>query len=392
MHGLKIAYVATIDYSLRVFFSNRLKELLESGYDVVGISSNGPDVAALEAVGIRHISVPMTRNFNPFADLISLFRLYKVMKREGFPIVHTHTPKACLLGQLAARMAGVPVVLSTVHGFYFHENMSMSRRRFYKVAEKVAAGLSDVVFLVSDEDAKTAVTEGICPEEKIRKLGGIGVDIGRFARANVDPLIIQQAREELGIKNESPVVGFVGRLMVEKGIIELLKAGRLILDRFPDARFLFVGPTHAEKKDALTPEIAHAYGMAESCVFTGARFDLPELYSLMDVFVLPSHREGFPMTVMEASAMGLPSVVTDVRGCREAVVDGQNGLIVPLGDVPALAEAIGDLLGNPEKARRLGCAGRRIAEERFDEQRVFNIVKFEYKRLLGAKGLVATSN
>jgi glycosyltransferase involved in cell wall biosynthesis len=148
-----------------------------------------------------------------------------------------------------------------------------------------------------------------------------------------------------------------------------------------------VGPFDEEKPDALTPAVAQAYGLHEACIFTGRRDDMPQLYRLMDVLVLPSHREGFPRTPMEASLMGVPAVVTNVRGCREAVEDGKNGLVVPLGDVEALAQAILRIFRDPGLAQRLGAAGQRLARERFDERKVFQIVRGEYARLLQARGL-----
>jgi glycosyltransferase involved in cell wall biosynthesis len=151
--------------------------------------------------------------------------------------------------------------------------------------------------------------------------------------------------------------------------------------------FLFVGSIDPSKPDAIRPETAEEYGIADVCHFLGSRRDLPELYALMDVFVLASHREGFPRTPMEASAMRVPCVLTDIRGCREAVEDGHNGFLVPLGDVQALADRIVELLKDGEQRRKMGEEGRRIALERFDERIVFEKVKAEYARLLQEKGL-----
>jgi glycosyltransferase involved in cell wall biosynthesis len=171
--------------------------------------------------------------------------------------------------------------------------------------------------------------------------------------------------------------------------LELLQAARIVLEIVPAARFLLIGPLDPDKPDALTPETARDYGVAEACIFTGMRQDMPELYALMNVFVLPSHRESFPRSPMEASAMGVPCVVTDVPGCRETVEHGRNGLLVPLGDVHALAEAIIELLTDGEKAQLMGKEGRRMALERFDERQVFDKVRTEYARLLLHKGLAA---
>ncbi len=180
-------------------------------------------------------------------------------------------------------------------------------------------------------------------------------------------------------------MGFVGRLVKEKGILELLCAAQIVLQQIPETRFLIIGPVDESKSDALTPRIAERYGVSEHCIFTGMRQDMPVLYSLMDVFVLPSHREGFPVSVMEASAIGLPCIVTNVRGCREAIEDKYNGLVVPLGDVRALTDAILDLLTNRDKAQKMAENGKQVALRNFDERRVFKTVETEYGRLIKAK-------
>ena len=388
MKKVKVAHIATIDVSLRTLLLNQMRSLQEAGYEIVGISSPGPYVAEIRAAGIRHIPVPMTRRVTPFRDLLSLYRLYRVLRGERFTIVHVHTMKPILLGQLAARLAGVPIVLSTIHGFYFHDHMRPAKRRFFIMLEKWAAMFSDLMLSQNSEDIQTAVRERICPAEKIKHLGN-GIDVGRFHRARLNRQVLERKRGDLGLR-EGSVVGFVGRLVAEKGILELLSAARTVLQRIPSTQFLIIGPIDHEKADALTPEIARAYGVEDACVFTGARDDIQDLYALMDILVLPSHREGFPRAPMEASAMGVPCVVTNIRGCRETVEQGRNGVLVPLGDVPALAAAIVDLLARPEQARHMGDEGRRMAIERFDEQRVFEKVRAEYAGLLATKGLVAS--
>jgi glycosyltransferase involved in cell wall biosynthesis len=182
-------------------------------------------------------------------------------------------------------------------------------------------------------------------------------------------------------------VGFVGRLVQENGLLEFLQAARIIRRELPDARFLIVGPEDSVKKDAVSPQASLEHGVAEACTFAGQREDMPELYALMDVFVLPSHREGFPRAPMEASAMGVPCVVTDVRGCREAVEHGRNGLRIPLGDVQGLAASILALLRDPFSRQRMSEEGRQLALQRFDEQLVFAKVKANYLGLLTRGGV-----
>lgn len=383
---IKIAHITTVDLSLRYLLLNQLRSLQAEGYHVTGISSPGPDVPTVQSAGIRHIALPMTRSMTPLADLRALNRLVQVMRRERFTVVHTHTPKPGLLGQLAARIAGVPIVVNTLHGFYFHDGMKPALRHFYIMLEKIAAGCSDRILSQNAEDIATAQRTGICTEQQITYLGN-GIDIRRFDRNRITAARQETLRHELQLDPAHPVIGFVGRLVAEKGIHELLQAAKTLLTSHPKTQFLFVGPIDTEKGDAVTPAVAAAYGIEQACIFTGIRQDMPELYALMDLFVLPSHREGFPRAPMEAAAMGVPCIATDIRGCREAVIHGQNGLLTPLGDVGALAQAMVTLLNNPTQAIALGQAGRRLAEERFDEALVFEQVKRTYRELLSAKGI-----
>jgi glycosyltransferase involved in cell wall biosynthesis len=383
---IKVAHVTTIALSLRYLLLDQLRSLQGAGYDVLGVSALGPEVGFLEAAGIRHIAAPLTRSVTPVADLRAFWRLVRIMRRERFTIVHCHTPKAELLGQVAARLAGVPIVVDTFRGIYYRQQMHPLWRRLFLLMARLAAGRADVVLSQSRAQMELVVREGICGRDKIRFLGN-GIDLARFDRRRLDGGEVAQVRQELGLPPGAPVVGFVGRLVAEKGVPELLAAGRTVREQVPGTHFLFVGPLDGEKADALTPEAARAYGVADACVFAGLRQDMPQLYALMDLFVLPSHRESFPRSPLEAAAMEVPCVATDIPGCREAVEDGVNGLLVPAGNVQALAGAIIRLLADGAMAQRMGRAGRRLAEERFDERMVFARVKDEYARLLQEKGL-----
>jgi glycosyltransferase involved in cell wall biosynthesis len=388
---LRVAHITTVDQSLRYLLLNQMRSIAQAGYEVTGISAPGSDVPVIESMGIRHIAVPLTRRLTPFADLRALVHLYRIFRREQFTIVHTHTPKPGLLGQLAARMAGVPVVVNTVHGFYFHEHMPRLWREFYITMERIAARCSDLVLSQSREDLDTAIRLGICPRERIQLLGN-GIDIQRFDRNRVDPATLAHLRSTLGLPPDVPVIGFVGRLVVEKGILELALAVQQVQSRFGPVTLLIVGGVDREKPDALIPDDIRAACGAASCVFAGVRQDMPDMYALMDIFALPSYREGFPRAPMEASAMGVPCVVTNVRGCREAVEHERNGLIVPLRDVDALAEALIRLLRDHDRRRAMGDAGRRMAREQFDERLVFQRVLAAYHRLLHEKGVQASES
>jgi glycosyltransferase involved in cell wall biosynthesis len=384
---VKVAHVTTVGISLYGLLLNQMRSLREEGYEIVAISSPDSFAPAIKAAGVRHIGVPITRNITPIADLVSLWRLCRVMRRERFAIVHTHTPKAGLLGQLAARLAGVPLVVNTVHGFYLHSGMGPVARRIYLLLEKLAATCSDRILSQNAEDIEIAVRERVCRREKIKFLGN-GIDLTQFDPGAVSVENTQRLRAELGLQYDAPVVGFVGRLAAKrKGFADFLAAAQEISSHVPECQFLVVGESDRGKADAFEASAAGAHGIAQPCVFAGQRknSELPAFYKLMNVLVLPSIFEGLPRAVMEASAMGVPSVVTDVKGNREAVLDGWNGLVVPLGDVRALAAAVVRLLIDKELAARISSKCRPMALERFDEQSVFAIVKSEYQRLLSQK-------
>lgn len=392
MNGLKVAHVANIDTMVGNLLLNQLLSLKEAGYAVTALAVPGPHVGRIEAAGIPFIPFSMTRNFTPFADLASLWELYRIMRRERFTIVHTHNPKPGLLGQLAARMAGVPVIVNTLHGLYFHENMPAFKRKFYISMEKIAARCSDFILSQNAEDMETCVAEGICSPNKIRELGN-GVDLTRFDPQSLRPEDVARQRARLGIPHDARVVGFVGRLAAKrKGILDFLQAGELLAQRVPNVRFLIIGDADHGKPDAVEPEVAQQYSIGPLCHFLGTRpnAELPSLYAMMDVLVLPSLFEGLPRVLIEASAMGVPSVASNVKGNREAVLHQRTGLLVPWADPRALSEAMADVLSDREKARRMGMAAREFALERFDERHVFSKIKAEYARLLGKRAAAET--
>lgn len=383
---IKVAHVTTIAASLDLLLKRQLVAISNAGYDVVGISASGPSVAKLEAAGIPHLAAPFVRKstLDPFADLQVFAHLVRMFRRERFTIVHTHTAKPDLYAAMAARAAGVPIVITTLHGFYFHDRMPALRRRMFANLARVGMTCADFVLSQNAEDIDTAVREKLCPPRKLALLGN-GIDLTRFDRARLVPAELVTLRSSLGLPADALVVGFAGRLVEEKGVRELFAAFRKVRANYPRAYLLLVGPFDREKQDAIDESTAAQFGISDRTVFAGYRDDVAELMALMDVFVLPSHREGFPRTVMEASAMGVPVIATDIRGCRAAVEPERSGLLVPPQDPEALASALGEMLGSTRLRERMGQAGRALAVERFDERRVFAIVLDTYRRLLAEK-------
>ncbi len=380
--GVRIAHVTTVDLSLRYLLLNQLVSFRDAGLDVTGISSPGPDVATLEDAGIRHVAVPMTRAFSPLRDLVALLSLARALRREKFTMVHTHTPKGGLLGQYAALLAGVPLRVHTIHGLYFPAHASRRLRWAFVMLERVTMAFSAHNFSQNPEDVPLAIAERISRPEKLEFIGN-GIDVREFDPQRRSIAHRTAIRESLGLTRDDLVVGTVGRLVREKGYQELLLAARIVRERCCNVRFLIVGGPEPQKPDAITPELARELGVTDVVRFLGHRNDVADLYSIMDVFALPSYREGFPRAPMEAAASGVPVVVTDVRGCRETVARGETGYMVPARDPEALAGAILALLEDQRLRERFGAAGREKAVREFDERIVFQRILRTYERLLG---------
>jgi glycosyltransferase involved in cell wall biosynthesis len=379
--GVRLAHMTTVDLSLRFLLLNQLRAFREEGFEVVGISAPGPWVRELEAEGFAHLAVPaLQRRWAPLADVRALVALVAVLRRHRPTIVHTHTPKAGVLGRVAARLAGVPIVVNTVHGFYAAEGPAL-RRRFFLLLERIAARCSHFEFCQSDEDLTTLRRLGVVAADRSDYLGN-GVDLQAFDRQRVDR---EQTRRRLGIDPDAVVVGTVGRLVWEKGYREFFTMAERLSDAAPRTVVLAVGPAEPGKGDGVPSRVVDDLDRRGIVRFLGMRVDMPELYAAMDVFVLPSYREGFPRSAVEAAAMGLPLVLTDIRGCREVVEDGRNGFLVPARDAEALLNRTRRLVQDAALRARFGRASRDRAAAQFDERRIIRATLAVYHRLLAER-------
>lgn len=382
---IKICYVASVDITVRFILLNQLKFLQSQDYEVFVVCSPGEWVDDIAKQGIKVKTIKIKRKlFSPFSDLVALFGLWRYFKKEKFDIVHTHTPKPGLIGQLAAKMAGIPIIVNTIHGLYFQNSSPFLKRKFFILIEKIAAKCSDLIFFVNKEDMKTVVKEGICSDKLIRYFGG-GININKFNPKHFSQPFIDEKKEKLGIKLNQKIVGIVSRLVEEKGYLDLFEAFKNLIIKFPESSLLVVGPKDPEKKDAINPKIVENYGIEKNVMFLGERTDVDEVYSLMDIFVLPSHREGLAVSILEASAMEKPVIATDIRGCRESVDNGKTGILVPIKSPEKLAEAIIYFLENPTIAKEMGKNGRIKVAKEFDELLIFDRMKKEYDRLIQEK-------
>lgn len=369
--------------SLALLLLPQLVAFRDAGFEVLGMSAPGRFVPELEAAGIPHIPLPAaTRAMDLRRDLAALVAVTRQFRRLRPDIVHTHNPKPGVYGRVGARLARVPVVVNTVHGLYAQPGDPWPRRAAVYAAERVAAACSHAELVQNPEDAAVLRRLGV-PARRIRVLGN-GVDLARFDPARFDAAHRRRVRRRLGIGDGEVVAGVVGRLVVAKGYREVFAAARRLRRTVPHVRVVAVGPHEPDKADAITAS-ERAAAEADGVSFLGMRDDIDALYPAFDLYVLASHREGWPRSAMEAAAMGLPVVATDIRGCRQVVDHGDTGLLVPARNPPALAAAIAGLAQDPRRRRRLGRAARSKACREFDDRRQVAITLDTYRRLLGAR-------
>lgn len=381
---IKICYVVSADITIKFLLLSQLKFLIREGYEVYVVCPNGKWIADIKKEGIKVKIIRIKRKISPFYDLISIYRMWSYFKKEKFDIVHTNNPKPGLLGQLAAKMAGIPIIVNTVHGFYFQKNSPLFKRAFFIFIEKIAAKFSDLILFVNREDINTAVEEKICNSKKIKYFGG-GINTDKFDPKKFSKEFVEKKRKKLSIPKGFKAIGITARLVEEKGILDLFGAIKIVLENFSKIILVVVGPKEPDKKDAIDPEIVKEYNIEKNVIFLGERTDMDEIYSLLDMFVLPSYREGLGISILEASAMEKPVVATNIRGCREAVDDGKTGILVPVKNSEKLAEAVFYLLKNPKIAEEMGRSGRMKVIKEFDEELVFNRIKENYEELIRKK-------
>lgn len=370
---LRVMQLCAVDFTVRNFLSPLVRFLMEKGCDVQVACSRGPHFEELRGWGFQMVEIPLRRSKNALSHARAAWALYKHLRKCPVDVLHVHTPIAALIGRVVGRLAGTPVIVYTAHGFYFHDNMPPWKRRAHIAMEWFGALWEDYLFTQSGEDAVTALETGIEKPGRVRRIGN-GVDVtGRFNPERIAPEALDERRRELDLPEGRPVVAMIGRMVREKGYFEFFEAAARIRRESPDALFLCIGDTVTSEHDDAKADILRRVddlGLRDATRFAGLRPDIPELLSLCDVYCLPSWREGMPRSIIEAMAVGKPVVATNIRGCREEVVDGATGFLVPVRDPEALAGAVNYLIQHPEAARRMGQAGQARARILYDENKV----------------------
>ena len=361
--------------------AGRLRGLREAGFDVTLLSSPGEllnSTVAAEKVGC--VAVPVKREIAPLSDLVSLFRLWRVLHRLKPDLVEFSTPKAGLLGVIAARLCRVSVRIYLLRGLKL-ETVQGLKRSLLLVAEKLAAASAHAVVCNSESLRAKVFALGIAPADKLHVLGdgsSRGVDVQRFSPG------VSVVRERLGIPASASVIGFVGRLTRDKGVPELVEVFEAILAVEPEVHLLFAG-WFDEAEDALDGPLRARILRHPRMHYTGFVSDTVAYYRAMDVLALPTWREGFPNAVLEAGASGIPVVTTLATGSRDAVLPEVTGLLIPPGYPEALQEALLRLLRDPALRSRMGAAARAWIIEHYGNDRVVGLTAGFYRKLFEAK-------
>jgi glycosyltransferase involved in cell wall biosynthesis len=330
---------------------------------------------------VRARSIPLTifphllRQVNPYHDIVCLIKLTRFIRQGKFDIVHTHSSKAGILGRLAARLAGAPIIIHTVHGWSFHEHMHPAVRNIYIFFERWIARFTDTLIVVADKDIEKGLKFGIgCREQYTLIRSAIPLD--EFDPTRVDR---EAVRAELGLPSDAYVLGNVGRFSLQKNPLDWVRVAGRVGRLLPECRFLLVGdgPLHSEVKACLVEE-----GILDRTILTGLRRDVPRMMAAMDVFLLTSLWEGLPRVIPQAMAMGLPVIANAVDGSSEAIVPGETGYLCPPGALNDMAEHCVELLKDPVKRLSMGKKGQDYAAKEYDVRQMVAQIDGIYQQLL----------
>lgn len=338
---------------------------------------------------VHTVEIPdLVEQIDPRRDAAALMALVRLMRRESFSVVHTHSAKAGMVGRLAARIARMPVVIHTFHSFPYHDFMSPGRRRLYVQLERAARPLTDAFLAVSPRVAREAVEMRLAPPGSIQVVPS-SVELDHIPDEQPDPAL----RRELGLHPERPIVGTVGRFVFQKAPLDFVRMAAMVAEERPNAQFVMVGDASEESRplEEATRAMAASFGL-DIC-FTGYRDDAPRIAALFDVFVISSLYEGLGRSLTEALASGRPVAATAVNGVPDLIVPGSTGLLAPPGRPGELARCVLWLLAHPEEARLMGEQGRaRVRSSTFSPENMCELLDGTYSRLLGLPRPEGTSH
>lgn len=383
---MKVLHVCALGATAETLLLPQIDYLRSQHLTVDLVCSPDEAVDRLQAQGYTVYPIQIDRKISPVLNVKTIIRLVQLMRAQAYDLVHVHTPIAAVLGRIAAKLAGIPTIVYTSHGLPFHQLTPPLQYRMYFAIEYGCAKITNLILSQNHEDVRTAAQKRLCPDSKLGYLGN-GVDIERFNRNALNPDRQSRLRDELGIPTSAQlIIGTVGRLTRTKGSGYLIEAAAQLVEEFPQLHILVVGGELKSDPEPYYGQLAQKVeqlNLSSQVTFTGDRTDIPELLGLLDIFVLATFaHEGLPRSILEAMAMSLPVVTTDIRGCREAVLSGKTGLIVPPQTTTPLATALKTLLADQDLRTAYGMAGRQRVEMEYDETAVFKRL-FSYYQELG---------
>lgn len=378
----KILRITTVPISLRTLLKGQPK-FMSQHYEVVGVTSSGKEIDdVVKNEDIRVIEVEMTRTISPIKDLISLWKLYKVIKKEKPFIVHSHTPKAGTLGMIASKLAGVPNRLHTIAGLPLLEATG-AKRKLLDTVEKITYACATKIYPNSLGLKDIIIQNRYTKPSKLKVIANgssNGIDVNHFSIENVSAETILVLREELYINESDVVFVFVGRLVTDKGINELIDAFKKLSKDHQNIKLLLVGTLESEL-DPLQGSTLNEIENNKNIINVGWQTDVRPYFAISSILAFPSYREGFPNVVMQAGAMGLPSIVTDINGCNEIIKHGVNGLIIQPKNKNELYLAMQNLIENPNVCIELAKASRQMICDNYQRQVIWEALLQEYKNL-----------
>lgn len=376
----KIIRITTVPASLGILLKGQLK-YLNDHYEVIGVSSSGSQLKDVQQnEGIDTHVVEMTRTISPFKDLISLYKLYKLIKKEKPFIVHTHTPKAGTLGMIAARLARVPNRLHTIAGLPLLEATG-AKRTLLNVVEKITYANATLILPNSFGLFDIVKEHNFTKENKLKvisKGSSNGIDTEHFKRSNISLNSQKELRQNLNISDSDFVFTFVGRLVTDKGINELIDAFSTINKTNQNIKLLLVGTLETEL-DPLEEKTLNTIETNKHIISVGWQTDVRPYFAISDALVFPSYREGFPNVVMQACAMEIASIVTDINGCNEIIEHDKNGIIIQPKSTKDIVDAMTFLLNNPDKTEAYANAARSNILENYKREIIWNELLKLYK-------------
>ncbi len=383
----KLIRITTVPISLDKLLSGQLR-FMSSYYDVTAISSTDADLKKVGIKeGVKTHTLEMTRKITPLKDLKAVFELYNYLKAEKPFIVHTHTPKAGIVGMLAAKMAGVPNRLHTVAGLPLLEATGM-KRKILELVEKLTFSCATKVYPNSFVLRDILISSNLCDGNKLKVLGNgssNGINTAHFSASQFSDVENSNLKNQLGINQDDFVFIFVGRLVSDKGINEMIVAFKTLLETQHSVKLLLVG-NFEDALDPLSDSTMTIINSNENIMLAGYQDDVRPYFAIANALVFPSYREGFPNVVMQAGAMGLPCIVSNINGCNEIIVEGENGTIIPIKDAEAILQAMVKMTSDRQYYELMKESARRMIMSRYEQQLIWDAILGEYQSLPVEKG------